>query len=80
MNSNIQGALLALVALTASSAVLYVLPGGFLFRLILSAAVYAYAVVILRATANGHLDAPAAASRTRCATASTWVARCCWRR
>jgi len=53
-----KGALMALAALTAASTLLYVLPGGFIFRLILSAAVYAYAVVILRATANGHLDAP----------------------
>jgi hypothetical protein len=52
------GALMALGAFTAASTLLYVLPFGFLFRLILSGAVYAYAVVILRSTANGHLDAP----------------------
>ena len=54
-----QGALMALLAFTAASTLLYILPFGFfILRLILAAGVYAYAVVILRATANGNLESP----------------------
>jgi hypothetical protein len=55
------GALMALGAFTGASTLLYILPMGLvglLCRLVLTAAVYAYAVVILRATANGHFDSP----------------------
>jgi hypothetical protein len=55
------GSLMTLVAPTAASALLHFLPLGIiglLFRLMLMAAIYAYAVVILRSTANGHIDAP----------------------
>jgi len=52
------GALWALVGLTLASTLLAFLPGGFLFRAILTAGVYAYATVILRATANGNLESP----------------------
>jgi hypothetical protein len=52
------GALMTLAAFTAASTLLYILPFGFFFRLVLSAAVYAYAVVILRNTANGNFDPP----------------------
>jgi hypothetical protein len=52
------GALMALVVLTLASTLLYVLPFGFFFRLVLSAATYAYAVTILRSTANGNFEAP----------------------
>jgi hypothetical protein len=52
------GALWTLIALTLASAVLYLLPFGFVVRLMLSAAAYAYAVLILRNTANGRFDAP----------------------
>jgi hypothetical protein len=52
------GALWALLALTLASTLLYFIPGGFLFRAILTAGVYAYATVILRATANGNFEQP----------------------
>jgi hypothetical protein len=52
------GALWALLALTLASTLLVFVPGGFFFRLMLTAGVYAYATVILRATANGNLESP----------------------
>jgi len=52
------GALWALVGLTLASTLLAFLPLSFVLRLILVAGVYAYATVILRATANGNLESP----------------------
>jgi hypothetical protein len=54
-------ALWTLLALTAARGLTMVLPLGitvFIFNFLLWAAVYAYAVAILRSTANGHLDPP----------------------
>ena len=52
------GALWTLVALTAAGFLLYVLPFGFFFQLLITAATYAYAVLVLRNTANGNFESP----------------------